>query len=94
MDIKGMCYVLNVRKKLQSHKQGGSTLNRFLCFITGGHRYKDIDGKAFENGKEMIFTHTCCKCGKKTKVSIPLTKLFSEWELQLLGYSKEDEDAR
>lgn len=79
-----------MRKKLQSHKQGGSTLNRFLCFITGGHRYKDIDGKAFENGKEMIFTHTCYKCGMRKIIRVPYKSLFSPEELKIIGYLEGD----
>lgn len=51
---------------------------KVLCFITGGHRYKDSDRKVTESkdGKELIFEDVCCKCGKITIHRIDTKRIF------------------
>lgn len=41
---------------------------KIICFLTGGHRYKDKDRIVTEikEKREFMFEDYCCKCGKRT----------------------------
>ena len=40
-------------------------MNRFLCLLSGGHRYEDKNLKAKTVGEECVITNVCIKCGNK-----------------------------
>lgn len=53
---------------------------KILCFLTGGHKYKDKDRKVTEikTGKEYLFEDYCCKCGKRTVHIINAENILSD----------------
>lgn len=42
-------------------------MNKLLCFLTGGHKFKSTETQSKCNDKERTctITETCYKCGKK-----------------------------
>lgn len=39
-------------------------MNKFICWITGGHRYLDKNITLEHDGGYCIFKNKCLKCGK------------------------------
>ena len=44
-------------------------MNKFLCMITGGHRYKDsnLESKYLTDEKGTLLTNKCIKCGTENR---------------------------
>lgn len=42
-------------------------MNKVMCFLTGGHKFKssDTESKCNDKEKTCTITETCCKCGKQ-----------------------------
>lgn len=46
-------------------------MNKIMCFLTGGHRFKSKDTQCHGDNESRMYTITeaCCKCGKKFSFS-------------------------
>lgn len=45
-------------------------MNKMMCFLTGGHRFKSKDTQCHVITNRMYtITEACCKCGKKFSFS-------------------------
>ena len=53
-------------------------MNKFLCCLTGGHRYSDLNliSIYLPEKKEMRFINPCMKCGKPYMIGIPEKNLM------------------
>lgn len=52
-------------------------MNKIICFLTGGHRYKSADLECkFDDDGVVRFVNHCDKCGKIYEVSIPQTSIL------------------
>lgn len=42
-------------------------MNKVMCFLTGGHKFKssDTESKCNDKEKTCTITETCYKCGKR-----------------------------
>lgn len=54
-------------------------MKRLRCFLTGGHRYSDINLCGRVVGNEIVYTNICVKCGKKYEVRLPKSAIISKW---------------
>ena len=55
-------------------------MNKVGCFLSGGHRYADIDWVMTEDTKncQVVFTNHCVKCGKPVEVRVSREDIFSK----------------
>ena len=55
-------------------------MNKLLCFLSGGHRYKDETLRVFDIPFErrIAVQQFCCKCGEENCISIPYDMWFKE----------------
>jgi alpha-galactosidase/6-phospho-beta-glucosidase family protein len=55
-------------------------MNKLLCFLSGGHRFKDSNLKLYEIPFErrMAVQQFCTKCGEEVCISIPFDVLFDK----------------
>lgn len=55
-------------------------MNRLLCFITGGHKYRSSELEVkFDDDKGIAkFTNHCSKCGKISEVVVPQSSLLRD----------------
>lgn len=53
-------------------------MNKFLCCLTGGHRYSDANliSIYLPDKKELRFINPCAKCGKAYTITIPEESLL------------------
>lgn len=47
-------------------------MNTFVCWLTGGHRYKDSGLATYTDHEtdEAVFRNACIKCGKPFEIRI------------------------
>ena len=55
-------------------------MNKILCFITGGHKYKSSDLECkFDDDEGIVkFTNRCSKCNKTSEVIVPQSILLRD----------------
>lgn len=56
-------------------------MNRILCFLTGGHKYRDENLQSRLEGDSWIANNRCIKCGKPYEVQLPVSKILRGYEL-------------
>lgn len=53
-------------------------MNRLCCFLTGGHRYSDLNLQVYDSlSHKVVFINTCDKCGKKYEVELDEDHIYS-----------------
>lgn len=60
-------------------------MNRFVCFLTGGHRYVDELLRVYrcDEDEKFIFRNYCVKCHKPITITeIPFKAIFPEWFME------------
>lgn len=65
-------------------------MNKIICFMTGGHRYKSADLECkFDDDEGMVrFINHCDKCGKIYEASIPQTSILRDCIADVKGEGK------
>lgn len=56
-------------------------MNRILCFLTGGHKYKDANLQTRFEGDNWIANNRCMKCGKLYEVQLSVNEILRGYEL-------------
>ena len=72
----GLVYLISVLSKRKC-----AVMRRFLCFVTGGHRYSDVNltSKVVSNDPDMVeLNNYCVKCGKTTVQHLNVGKIIEE----------------
>ena len=46
-------------------------MNKIMCKLSGGHRYKSLDLEIISEDDIYIFRHKCCKCGNVKEWVVP-----------------------
>lgn len=55
-------------------------MNKIMCFVTGGHRYKDSNLQNYIDDNDIVhFTNCCVKCGKEYTCKIPFANLLGDF---------------
>lgn len=55
-------------------------MNKIMCFLTGGHRYKASNLQSHIDDTYIVhFTNFCVKCGKKYTYTIPYVNLLGDF---------------
>lgn len=54
-------------------------MKRLRCFLTGGHRYSDINLCVRVAGDEIVYTNVCVKCGKMFEAHVPRFAIIPTW---------------
>ena len=64
-------------------------MNKFCCWITGGHRFLASEMSAHDDDflQRIVFRHKCYKCGTVLERAVPYEHLF-----RALKNRREDQD--
>lgn len=55
-------------------------MNKIMCFLTGGHRYKASNLQSNIDDTYIVhFTNFCVKCGKEYTYTIPYLNLVGDF---------------
>ena len=69
-------------------------MNRFFCFLTGGHKYKDstLEVRFDDDNGTVTFANHCDKCGKPTETTLPQSSIIIDMQKALEKFAEAAKD--